>query len=272
MAIKIPIGKPFQDSPDEQFPKSVYRIVYNCLADQGYEVPSHENYTVPEDETDLREGAGIIPEFMVGANNDIPDLIRTGILFPFDLEETLDDQIESKGSGPHVTSRFVNGDFSLRGAIIELDRQMQIDLAIKNVDRSVAQNTKHPPMEIVAYALATYAKGWLVESILASSDYFSKGSSSEDTDGEDLFDERKKEMIQLKSVTSMASKSRSKLDAHNISYCYYQFDCAGHIVVGEDPNKVNGVAADVKDISKTLIKRCHNYYEYNGRTYRYLWW
>lgn len=272
MAIKIPIEESFQASADEQFPKTVFRIVYDCLGDQGYEVPSHENYTVPEDETDLREDAGIIPNFMVGANNDIPDLIRTGILFPFDLEETLDDQLESEGSDPHVTSQFVNGGFSLRGAIIELDRKMQIDLAINNVKRSVDQNTNHPPIEIVAYALATYAKGWLVESILASSDYFSKGNSSEDADGEDLFDETKKEMVQLKSVTSMASKSRSKLEAHNISYCYYQFDCSGHIVVGEDPNEVNGVAADVKDISKTLIKRCHSYYKFDGRTYRYLWW
>lgn len=272
MPTKIAIGAQFQGSTDEPFPKSVFRIVYDCLADQGYEVPSHDNYTVPDDETDLRGGAGIIPEFMVGANNDIPDLIRTGILFPFDLEETLDNQLKSGTSAPHVTSQFVNSDSTLRDAIIELDRRMKTDLAVNNVDRSVTQNTNHPPIEIVAYALATYAKGWLVESILASSDYFSKGNSSEDTDGKDLFDEVNGEMVQLKSVTSMASKSRSKLEAHNIPYCYYQFDCAGHIVVGEDPNEVNAVAADVKDISKTLIKRCHSYYEYNGRTYRYLWW
>jgi len=272
MTQKIPIGRQPKGELDEPFPKAVIRGVYECLSDLGYDVPSHEEYAVPEEADGLQDGAGILPAFMVGSNNDIPDLIRTGVLFPFDLEETLEGQAERLDSGAHVTSKFVDGDLGLREALIELDRRMMIDMAIENVKRSVSQNTDRPADEIVAYALATYAKGWLVESILASSDRFSKGERTDDTDGKDLFDELRDEWVQLKSVTSMASKSRSKLDAHSVSYLYYQFDCAGHIVIGEDPNEVNGVAADVKGISKTLIKRCHTKYKINGRTYRYLWW
>jgi hypothetical protein len=272
MTEKIPIGRQPDGRLDEPFPKAVLGSVYECMSSLDYDVPSHEVYTVPEGVDGLQEGAGILPEFMVGANNDIPDLIRTGILFPFDLEATLEEQTDQEDSKPHTTSRFVDGDLGLKDAIVELDRRMKIKLAIENVKRSVDQNTDNPPSEIVAYALATYAKGWLVESILAESDRFSKGKSSDDTDGKDLFDTLREEWVQLKSVTSMASKSRTKLDAHSISYLYYQFDCAGNIVVGEDPNEVNGVAADVKGISKTLIKRCHSNYKFEGRTYRYLWW
>jgi hypothetical protein len=272
MTQKIPIGRQPEGRLDEPFPKAVLRNVYECMSALDYDVPSHEAYAVPNGTDDLRDGAGILPEFMVGANNDIPDLIRTGVLFPFDLEDTLEDQVDRRDSGPHVTSQFVDGNLGLRDAIVELDRRMKIDLAIENVKGSVNQNTDRPASEIVAYALATYAKGWLVESILATSDRFSKGEQSDDTEGKDLFDESQEEWVQLKSVTSMASKSRSKLDAHSVSYRYYQFDCAGHIVIGEDPNEVNGVAADVKRVSKTLIKRCHSNYKFDGRTYRYLWW
>lgn len=272
MTQKIPIGRHPDGQLDEPFPKAVFGSVYECMSSLGYDVPSHEAYSVPDGADGLREGAGILPDFMVGANNDIPSLIRTGILFPFDLENTLEELSGQEEKGPHVTSQFVEGNLGLQDAIRELDRRMKIKLAIQNVESSVDQNTDHPASEIVAYALATYAKGWLVESILAESDRFSKGKSSNDADGKDLFDTLREEWIQLKSVTSMASKSRTKLDAHSISYLYYQFDCAGNIVIGEDPNEVNGVAADVKGISKTLIKRCHSNYKFEGRTYRYLWW
>lgn len=272
MTQKIPVGRHPDGKLNEPFPKAVFGCVYECMSSLDYDVPSHEAYSVPDGADGLREDAGILPEFMVGANNDIPGLIRTGILFPFDLETTLEDQIDQDETEPHVTSQFVDGDLGLRDAIGELDRRMKIKLAIENVESSVDQNTNHPASEIVAYALATYAKGWLVESILAECDRFSKGESSDDADGKDLFDTLRDEWIQLKSVTSMASKSRTKLDAHSISYLYYQFDCAGNIVIGENPNEVNGVAADIKSISKTLIKRCHSNYKFEGRTYRYLWW
>lgn len=272
MTGKIPIERQPEGWLDEPFPKAVLRSVYECMASLDYDVPSHTVYAVPEGADGLREGAGILPEFMVGAGNDIPDLIRTGVLFPFDLESTLDEKVDEEATNPHVTSQFIEGDLGLRDAIVELDRRNQIALAIENVKNSVNQNTESPPSEIVAYALATYAKGWLVESILAESDRFSKGERTDDADGKDLFDSQIDEWVQLKSVTSMASKSRSKLEAHSVSYLYYQFDCAGNIVIGEDPNEVNGVAADAKGMSKTLIKRCHSNYKYNGRTYRYLWW
>lgn len=272
MTQKISIRQNPDEELDEPFPKAVFGSVYECMSSLGYEVPSHESYSVPDNIDDLREGAGILPEFMIGANNDIPSLIRTGILFPFDLESTLDEVNGQDETGPHVTSQFVDRNLGLQDTIRELDRRMKIELAIENVESSVDQNTDHSASEIVAYALATYAKGWLVESILAENDRFSKGKSSDDADGKDLFDTLREEWIQLKSVTSMASKSRTKLDAHSISYLYYQFDCAGNIVIGEEPNEVNGVAADAKDISKTLIKRCHSNYKFNGRTYRYLWW
>lgn len=272
MTQKIPIQNKFDEGTDEPFPKIVLRTVYECMDSLDYDVPNHEVYSVPDDADGLRKGAGILPEFMVGSNNDIPDLIRTGILFPFDLEGTLENDVDQTNSTPHVTSQFVEDGLGIVDAIAELDRRMKINLAMENVKDSVGQNTGRPASEIVAYALATYAKGWLVESILAESDRFSKGKSSEDAEGKDLFDKMQDEWVQLKSVTSMASKSRSKLDAHSVSYLYYQFDCAGHIVVGEQPNDVNGVAADTKGISKTLIKRCHSNYKFKGRTYRYLWW
>jgi hypothetical protein len=272
MTEKISIGSNSYGDLDEPFPKAVFGSVYECMSSLGYNVPSHEAYSVTEQTDGLREDAGILPEFMIGSSNDIPSLIRTGILFPFDLEDTLDEMSNQDENGPHVTSQFVDRRLGLQDTIEELDSRMKIKLAIENVESSVAQNTDHPPSEIVAYALATYAKGWLVESILAENDRFSKGQSSDDADGKDLFDTVRDEWIQLKSVTSMASKSRTKLDAHAISYLYYQFDCAGHIVIGEEPNEVNSVAAEVKDISKTLIKRCHSNYKFEGRTYRYLWW
>lgn len=272
MTEKIPVGQYLESHPGEPFPKAIFRIVYTSMSSLGYQVPSHEKYTVPEDAEELREGAGILPAFMVGSQNDIPDLIRTGILFPFDLEATLDELVGSGGSNPHITTQFVDGNLGLKDAIEELHRQRKIDLAIDNVQRSVGQNTEHPASEIVAYALATYAKGWLVESILAEQDQFTKGIGSNDAEGRDLYDEVNEEWAQVKSVTSMASKSRKKLDAHSVSYLYYQFDCAGNIIIGKKPNEVNAIASDAKDISKTLIKRCHTTYKFEGRTYRYLWW
>lgn len=243
------------------------------MSSLGYEIPSPDAYTVPDDAERLRQGAGLLPEFMVGSDNDIPDLIRTGILFPFDLEATLDSQAGIEKQEAHVTTQFVdNGNAVLEDAIRSLHENMKLDLAIKNVERSVDQNTETPASEIVAYALATYAKGWLVESVLAGDERFEKGTESDDTGGKDLYDLEADEWVQLKSVTSMASKSRAKLDAHSISYLYYQFDCDGNIIVGHDPNEVNGKAAEVKGMSKTLIKRCHSNYEFNGRTYRYIWW
>jgi hypothetical protein len=272
MPWKVPVSRHPESTLGEPFPKAVFRSVYEQLSALDYEVPSHETYAVPEGAEGLRDGAGILPEFMVGSDNDIPDLIRTGVLFPFDLEATLDEHAEVDQSDPHVTTRLVEGELGLEGAIEELHRRMKIELALENVQRSVDQNTDRSAAEIVAYALATYAKGWLVEAILAEEERFEKGDLSDDTDGKDLFDTLEDEWVQVKSVTSMASKSRSKLDAHSISYLYYQFDCAGHIVVGREPNEVNGVAADTKGISKTLIKRCHSSYKFDGRTYRYLWW
>jgi hypothetical protein len=272
MTEKISVTHYFDKRPDESFPKAIFGTVYECMTSLGYEVPSHEAYTVPDGADELREDAGILPEFMTGADNDIPDLIRTGILFPFDLESTLEEQFNQEGSEPHATSGFINRSLSVRDAVSELDRRMKIELAIENVKESVDQNTSHPASEIVAYALATYAKGWLVESVLAESDRFSKGERPDDAEGKDLFDTLKDEWVQLKSVTSMAGKSRAKLDAHSVSYLYYQFDCAGHIVIGDDPNEVNSVAADTKGVSKTLIKRTHSTYKFEGRTYRYLWW
>lgn len=268
----IPISRGTDDQITDPFPKALLRSVYECMASMEYDVPSHEEYAVPATAEGLREGAGILPEFMVGANNDIPDLIRTGILFPFDLESTLDELDEESNRRPHATTQFVDGSLGIRDAIEELHYKGKIGLAIEKIQPSVDDNTDRSASEIVAYALATYAKGWLVESILAEHERFSKGDESDEVEGRDLFDTASGEWIQLKSVTSMASKSRKKLDSHSVSYLYYQFDCDGHIVIGEDPNEVNGVAADATGISKTLIKRCHSNYKFEGRTYRYIWW
>lgn len=272
MTEKIPVQSQQEESLTEPFPKTMLRSVYETMASLDYEVPSHERYAVPERADGLRDGAGILPEFMVGADNTIPDLVRTGVLFPFDLEATLGDEIDTTNTGPHTTTQFVEGDLGLRSVIEQLHRKGDIKLAVNNIQKSVDQNTDRPPVEIVAYALATYAKGWLVESILAESDRFSKGQPSDEAEGKDLYDELRGDWVQLKSVTSMASKSRQKLDSHSVPYLYYQFDCAGHIVIGDDPNEVNGEAAEAKDISKTLIKRCHSNYKFEGRTYRYIWW
>lgn len=273
MTQKISIEQYQSKALAEPFPKSIFRSVYEHMSSVGYEVPNPDTYTVPDDAEGLRQGAGILPRFMVGAQNDIPDLIRTGILFPFDLEGTLDDQVETENQGAHVTTQFIDtGNAVLEDTIQLLYENRKLDLAIKNVERSVDQNTNTSASEVVAFALATYAKGWMVEFVLAGDDRFEKGTELEDTEGKDLYDSKVDEWVQLKSVTSMSSKSRAKLDAHNVSYLYYQFDCDGNIVVGKDPNKVNGEAAEVKDMSKTLIKRCHSTYKFNGRTYRYLWW
>lgn len=272
MTENIPLQPQLEESLSEPFPKTALRSVYETMSSLGYEVPSHETYAVPERADGLRDDAGILPEFMVGADNNIPDLVRTGVLFPFDLEATLDDETDTATTGPHTTTQFVEGELGLRSSIEQLHQKGDIKLAVNNIQESVGQNTDRPPAEIVAYALATYAKGWLVESILVESDRFSKGQPSDDTEGKDLYDELQEDWVQLKSVTSMASKSRQKLDSHTISYLYYQFDCAGHIVIGSDPNEVNGEAAEAKGVSKTLIKRCHSNYKFEGRTYRYIWW
>lgn len=270
MITKIPLNDECGEPFEEPFPKLIFQTVYESLDELGYDVPDPNKYEVTDGADGPVAGAGILPAFMVGTNNDIPDLVRTGIGFPFDFEERLD-ATASKSQKNHATKQFVEAQMSIPEAIKELHNRGEISLAIDKISQYLSESPV-PPDEVVAFALTTYSKGWIVESILASHDRFEVGDIGDESSGYDLYDAELKEWVQVKSVTNMASKSRKKLDAHSVRYIYYQFDCAGNLVIGEEPNVVNGAAAEVKNISKTLIKRCHSTYKYEGRTYRYLWW
>jgi hypothetical protein len=194
----------------------------------------------------------------------------------FSLREATPGESDKMGAS-HVTAVFVREGYDLRSTIEHLSETGQLESA-RAVATTVARDDVSAS-EVVAFAVATYAKGWLVECLLADTDRFSKGSVSNDQAGQDFFDRESGKYVQVKCVTY-----KSQEDDH----IYYQFDMRGGIHFGENVSEVVNAAADVsgrvgrgKDLQTTLTYRADSRYRNSNRpsvtsqkggTYRYMWW
>lgn len=260
MAVKC---LPIEGVTDEPQPKEILRIVYKTLRLQGYDVPYPSAYEAAQHE-EPQEGAGVIPTFM-GDDSDVCDVIRSGIAFPFNFREIAE---KKAGSGRDTGSEHFTSTYNQKGASVKEATEHLINTG--QVDRGIAKvepycGTGTDPVEVTAYAIATYAKGWVAESRLSQLARFRKGSQSNDEAGQDLYDNEMETWRQVKCVTSRENDYENCL--------YYQWGCDGKIYWGDDYKDVTAAAIEGDDISKTLCYRTHSSYKrQDGTTYRYNWW
>lgn len=251
----------------EPIPKQILETVETEMARHGYEVSVVSQTTVPG-HSSLADNTGRTPGFMTDGS-DISDVIRSGIAFPFSIEKELEGYFGDSEGSANVTTFFVREDMKVPEVVEKLHITGQIEDSIKKVESYCENGTS--ATDVVAYAIATYAKGWLAEQILASQDRFSKGSVSQDQGGLDLYDKQAEDWVQVKSVTK----------ADNESHLYYQWDCRGGLHFGNDHKAVNKAAGEESgrvipytgEIVPTLTLRTHtSYTDDDGQTYRYIWW
>lgn len=256
------------DDSDEPIPKQILTTVASEMKRHGYDVCIMEQTVVPN-HSSLENNAGRTPRFM-NDDTETSEIVRNGTAFPFSIEREINGYFgESEGSS-NVTTFFVKDDMKIPEVIEKLEVTGQIEAGIEKISPFVAENVS--PVDVTAYAIATYAKGWLAEKILASTDRFSKGSVSQDQGGLDLYDREAGEWKQVKCVTK----------ADNSDHLYYQWDCRGGLHFGHSHTEVNKAAGKVSgrvipysgEITPTQILRSHtqNHTDETGNSYRYIWW
>lgn len=248
-------------------PRNIMAATFGHMRQLGYDVPDISGYEAPE-YSPLRTGAGLLPEWFTG---DLAYAVRDGVATPFTLKAEIDGYFGESAGSANVTTLFVREGRGLKEVIDTLHETGQLEVA---GERLKAFTDYERTDEIVAFAVATYAKGWLVERLLNRTDAFSKGSVSQDKGGIDGYYEG--EPVQVKSVTYYASRNTSELENRDVSVLWYQWDCDGKLHYGRDANAVNAAAADVKGVSKTLIKRSAGNLkavrESDRSNVRYMWW
>lgn len=259
------------DTPTVAPPKTTALAVYKTMGARGYEVGEStvRGYEAPE-YSSLRTGAGVLPAWFT---DELGFAIRSGEILPFTLA---DGEIAGHFGNPtgaaNVTTLKPRKDMTVAEVVAYMDETGQLDMA----KARLAPLTDHENVdEVVAFALATYLKGPAVETLLDDElEGFSKGSLSHDTGGIDGY--LNGDPVQVKSVTWYASRNTEKLAANDTAYLWYQWDCDGGLHVGTDANAVNGQAANVKGVSKTLIKRSAGNLkavkESDRKNVRYMWW
>lgn len=241
-------------------PKAVLETVYAAFRENGYSVPDSAKYEVPSHSDELVPNAGINPDFMVDGS-DVADAITSGIAFPFSWSDAVEGARDTEGQH-HMTTTFVRAQKTIEQTVNHLAETGQIDLAAAKIEAFC--NPGVDPIEVTAYAVATYAKGWVAERIITATDRYSKGSQSNDEAGQDVIDTESGDYLQVKSVTYKKQKD---------DHLYYQWDMNGGLVIGDDYKAVAGKAVEGTDVLKTVSYRTHSSYTTpDGRTYRYIWW
>lgn len=257
-----------ESTDDQPAPRAIMSEVFRTLRDEGIETLTVEDLEVPEHWNEPASG-GIIPEFMVGSDDSLAQAIWNGTLFQFSGSNDVEGARDISGQH-HMTTVFVRTDVTVAGMIRKLVESGQVAGAMENV-APLCEGRDATPAEVVGYALATYAKGWVAEAVIVSGDRFSKGSQSNDEAGQDVLDTESGEYRQIRCVT----------DRDNGVLCY-QWDCRGHIHLGEVFKEVNKRAGEVSgrvvpytgEIKPTETLRCHGQANTTstGRAYRFLWW
>ena len=251
------------NTDDEPVPKAIARTVGEAMRSHGYNVDLIDLCSVAQHSEIARDGRdlGRTPLFMTD-ETDTSDLIRSGVAFPFSVEKALDGYFGQSEGSSNVTTFYVRDRLALPTVVEHFHNTGQIQLAAEKVKPYI--NSQTDALDVVAYAIATYAKGWFAERLLAETERFSKGSVAQDKGGLDLYDTEAGGWIQLKSVT---------VDSQLTDHVYYQWDCEGRLHYGTQYIDVAGAAADAAGMPKVATRRCHNNNrDENGNTYRYIWW
>jgi hypothetical protein len=284
MVETISIGE-YGADPTMSAPEKVYRTTYDVFREMGYSVS--ENMHTPPEGSDIPEGVGITPRpIVVEKSNELGYTGRNQVAL-FKLKDTLDNRFDGHHSdADSVTALHVQAENSIRATLEQLNDQGLIDDFVSDVFDELKPTynpteeqlklAKQDAIDIAAYTTGTFAKGWLAETILAQSDRFEKGSPSDDAAGKDLYDRSLDDWVQLKHVSNGYRSNVTDRNGGDLKFIYYQWNCDGGIVTGEDHTRVNA-EANIRGLSRTLMARTHGEYKFedeNGelRTYRYLWW
>lgn len=270
----IPVGANSAENTknDVCLPEAVFRRVYDGLGDEGLDVDEStvNNYIVdtPRQLENLgkpTDRVALIPIFVTGNKNKVASLIRSGEPFEYRIDDELEGARDIGGS-EHITTLFVRRELGIEETIHDIAKFGGFELAKERIE---PYTEYHNVDEIVAFATATYALGWIVEQIIDEKvDRYSKGSMSNDQASQDFYDKKNGEYVQCKRVTGYQHMPDS------VGQLWYQFTCDGDIIIGDDDYKeVKDEAADVKGVSKTLTYRSAPHrYTFEGRGYRYMWW
>lgn len=205
----------------------------------------------------------------------VDDVIQQGIL-PFSLEEMMDkvNSGDSDGSA-NVTAIHVLLGNSLEDSIKELVETDQLDAAVQLFE-NIRSDDDPTAVELVAYTVFTYGKGWIAEQIVTDHDRFSKLWITNDQAGQDMRDLNDDDEKQLKPVTTYAGSSRRTFKNAEIEHYFYQWTEDGLVVADlDDVNQANKMAAKQGGVSATSYKKSYSggvVDDIEGRSARVLWW
>jgi hypothetical protein len=245
----------------EPLPLAVLETVYDAFEQAtGRSLPEPSRAYSPPEYEEGPHDVGHLPEWYL--SNDIDDFIKHGLMgLDFELRESQEGESTESRDKSHFTAVFVNEEYSIKETVHKLAETGEIERATARLS-AVVDNAD----EVVAFALAMYLKGAVVERVLTeNTERFTKGSVSNDQYGQDCWDNQIDGYRQIKCVTHR--NQEEELAAKKL---YYQFDGNGKLWVGDDWKEVADAAYNNarSDISKTLTYRQHSEMD---RT-RYLWW
>jgi hypothetical protein len=221
------------------------------------------------------------------------ELDDNGVFSHMDLTDSLNGVFGNHSGANVVTAVFVRAGKTIAETVAKLIERGHVTAAVdkaadhmapSEIDLTGGQMSeiRTRAVDMVAYKIAEFAKGWLAEKVLTDSDAMSKMPASNDLGEQDA--NMSGDYVQIKSVTlgykpngsirkSDMSGVRFETTKNGVPVVFYQWDCDGGLWFGFDHTDVNSAAADVKGELATTISRTHSAYRNDeGRTYRKIWW
>jgi hypothetical protein len=213
---------------------------------------------------------GLTPDLSENVDNVIQEAI-----LPFTLEELLEKHnTGAKTGSANVTAIHVLYEMSIRESMTHLAETGQLDKAVK-VFEGLVTDKDPSPETCVAYAIFTYAKGWVAEQIITDDERFSKLWITNDQYGQDVRFKPDSDEKQIKPVTAYARGSKRTFKRKDTPHWFYQWTGDGLVLADlDDANDANAIAAKEADMWKTILKKSENQGILNGyhRPARVLWW
>lgn len=192
---------------------------------------------VPE-RADIGDGH-LIPDFMTDGTG-VAGAIRDGSHgLDFRLREAQTGEANREGKSL-FTAVAVREDWSIPEVVEHLAETGQLRAATVELADVVRDDVN--PANVVIWAVVTYLKGVVAESILTGLDRFSKSGVSNDQNGDDAYDSLndndRNGLVQIKCIT---------FDDQRDDHIYYQFDCRGNLHYGDDLREVHNSVVDKCD-------------------------
>jgi len=257
---------------DETHPVRIFaEEVENAMSEFWRPVSLVEHLESP----DLREGSAV----NLNLSRFVDDQIQGGH-FPLSLNGMFDRfHTGTKDGSSNVTAIHVLLENSITESIKWLAQTGQLDDLCEFFEE--ARSDGDPAAEIIsAYVILTYAKGWMAERIITADDRFSKLFITNDQAGQDVRRNDDGTDVQVKPITSYASKGPAAFKSKTVPHCFYQWTHGGLYFADTDNalDANDAAAADAKKtdagkISKTVIRTTSKRFKRaDGSKYRYLWW